>query len=136
MTTGEHTMPLPAAPRRTLLLAAAALAAPRVARAQALERIRFVLNFAYDGSTAPFIYAESRGYFREAGIEAQIDQDDGPGGVEFSKKAGLRLFTLWRHAQLTGDRIGQIAAVRVLRAGAFADLSLTVGERPARAGRR
>lgn len=38
------------------------------------------------------------------GIEAQIDQDDGPGGVEFSKKAGLRLFTLWRHAQLTGDR--------------------------------
>lgn len=39
-------------------------------------------------------------------------------------------------AQLTGDRIGQIAAVRVLRAGAFADLLLTVGERPARAGRR
>lgn len=38
------------------------------------------------------------------GIEAQIDQDDGPGGVEFSKKTGLRLFTLWRHAQLTGDR--------------------------------
>lgn len=38
------------------------------------------------------------------GIEAQIDQDDGPGGVEFSKKSGLRLFTLWRHAQLTGDR--------------------------------
>lgn len=38
------------------------------------------------------------------GIEAQIDQDDGPGGVEFSKKAGLRLYTLWRHAQLTGDR--------------------------------
>jgi hypothetical protein len=39
-----------------------------------------------------------------AGLEQQIDKDDGPGGVEFSKKAGLRLWLLWRHAQLTGDR--------------------------------
>ncbi len=39
-----------------------------------------------------------------SGLEQQIDQDDGPGGVEFSKKAGLRLWLLWRHAQLTGDR--------------------------------
>jgi hypothetical protein len=38
------------------------------------------------------------------GLEQQIDQDDGPGGIEFSKKAGLRLWLLWRHAQLTGDR--------------------------------
>ncbi|MGO9202418.1 MAG: hypothetical protein ACLQM8_17975 [Limisphaerales bacterium] len=38
------------------------------------------------------------------GLEQQIDKDDGPGGVEFSKKAGLRLWLLWRHAQLTGDR--------------------------------
>ena len=45
-----------------------------------------------------------------AGLEQQIDKDDGPGGVEFSKKAGLRLWLLWRHAQLTGDRqwLGQM----------------------------
>jgi NitT/TauT family transport system substrate-binding protein len=74
----EMTMTLTAR-RRTLLLAgAAALSAPRLARAQD-ARIRFVLNFAYDGSTAPFIYAESRGYFREAGIEVQIDSSAGSG---------------------------------------------------------
>ncbi len=39
-----------------------------------------------------------------AGIETQVDGDDGPGGVEFSKKSGLRLWMVWRHAQLTGDR--------------------------------
>jgi hypothetical protein len=39
-----------------------------------------------------------------AGLEQQVDGDDGPSGVEFSKKSGLRLWMLWRHAQLTGDR--------------------------------
>jgi NitT/TauT family transport system substrate-binding protein len=69
----------PRTPRRALLVAgAAALAAPRLVRAQD-ARIRFVLNFAYDGSTAPFIYAESRGYFREVGIETQIDSSSGSG---------------------------------------------------------
>jgi hypothetical protein len=38
-----------------------------------------------------------------AGLEQQVDQDQGPGGVEFSKKSGLRLWMIWRHAQLTGD---------------------------------
>ncbi|MHB0956687.1 MAG: hypothetical protein ACYC0X_09215 [Pirellulaceae bacterium] len=39
-----------------------------------------------------------------AGLEQQVDGDDGPGGVEFSKKSGLRLWMIWRHVQLTGDR--------------------------------
>ncbi len=39
-----------------------------------------------------------------AGLEQQVDGDDGPSGVEFSKKSGLRLWMIWRHAQLTGDR--------------------------------
>jgi hypothetical protein len=39
-----------------------------------------------------------------AGLENQVDQDQGPGGVAFSKKSGLRLWMIWRHAQLTGDR--------------------------------
>jgi hypothetical protein len=38
-----------------------------------------------------------------AGLEHQVDQDQGPSGVEFSKKSGLRLWMIWRHAQLTGD---------------------------------
>jgi hypothetical protein len=38
-----------------------------------------------------------------AGLELQVDKDEGPGGVKFSKKAGLRLWMIWRHAQLTGD---------------------------------
>lgn len=39
-----------------------------------------------------------------AGLEQQVDRDQGPGGVAFSKKSGLRLWMIWRHAQLTGDR--------------------------------
>jgi hypothetical protein len=39
-----------------------------------------------------------------AGLEQQVDQDSGPGGVAFSKKSGLRLWMIRRHAQLTGDR--------------------------------
>ncbi len=39
-----------------------------------------------------------------AGLEQQVDGDDGPGGIEFSKKSGLRLWMIWRHYQLTGDR--------------------------------
>ncbi len=37
------------------------------------------------------------------GLEQQVDKDQGPDGVEFSKKSGLRLWMIWRHAQLTGD---------------------------------
>jgi hypothetical protein len=38
-----------------------------------------------------------------AGLENQADGDTGPGGVTFSKQMGLRIWTIWRHAQLTGD---------------------------------
>lgn len=38
-----------------------------------------------------------------AGLELQLDKDEGPGGVEFSKKHGLRLWMILRHWQLTGD---------------------------------
>ena len=39
-----------------------------------------------------------------AGLENQVDHDDGPQGVEFSKKSGLRLWMICRHYQLTGDQ--------------------------------
>jgi hypothetical protein len=38
------------------------------------------------------------------GLELQLEGEGGPDGVKFSKKAGLRLWMIHRHAQLTGDR--------------------------------
>ncbi len=39
-----------------------------------------------------------------AGLGLQVEKDEGPQGVSFSKKCGLRLWMIWRHGQLTGDR--------------------------------
>jgi len=44
-----------------------------------------------------------RGQEARAGLELQVEKDEGPGGVEFSKKSGLRLWMILRHWQLTGD---------------------------------
>jgi hypothetical protein len=45
-----------------------------------------------------------RGQEARAGLELQAEKDEGPGGVEFSKKSGLRLWMILRHWQLTGDK--------------------------------
>lgn len=45
-----------------------------------------------------------RGQEARAGLELQVEKDEGPGGVEFSKKSGLRLWMILRHWQLTGDK--------------------------------
>ena len=39
-----------------------------------------------------------------SGLELQLEKDEGPGGVPFSKKNGLRLWMILRHWQLTGDK--------------------------------
>jgi len=61
-------------------------------------------TWAADG---PFILESitylGRGKETRAGLQLQVDKDEGPGGVQFSKKSGLRLWMIWRHAQLTGD---------------------------------
>jgi hypothetical protein len=61
-------------------------------------------TWAADG---PFILESitylGRGKETRAGLRVQVDKDEGPGGVQFSKKSGLRLWMIWRHAQLTGD---------------------------------
>lgn len=44
-----------------------------------------------------------RGKEARAGLELQVEKDEGPAGVEFSKKCGLRLWMILRHWQLTGD---------------------------------
>lgn len=45
-----------------------------------------------------------RSHEARAGLEVQVEKDEGPGGVAFSKKCGLRLWMILRHWQLTGDR--------------------------------
>lgn len=44
-----------------------------------------------------------RGHEARAGLELQVEADEGPGGVAFSKKSGLRLWMILRHWQLTSD---------------------------------
>ncbi|MCR0981325.1 ABC transporter substrate-binding protein [Roseomonas populi] len=70
-------MPLPRATRRAVL--GAALASPfiRPASAQALTPIRFILDWKAQGPHAWYYVAQSRGYFREAGLDVTIDQGEG-----------------------------------------------------------
>jgi NitT/TauT family transport system substrate-binding protein len=66
--------------RRTILAAAmGSLAAPGLLHAQAMERVRVILNFRQDGGTAGYLLALSRGYFREVGLEVTIDGSGGSG---------------------------------------------------------
>jgi NitT/TauT family transport system substrate-binding protein len=59
----------------TMLLAAALLAAP----AQAQTSLKFSLDFVMFGPNSPFVYADERGYFREAGLSVRIDPSSGSG---------------------------------------------------------
>lgn len=64
--------------RRFSLLALAgaiALAAPVAAQAQ--TKLKFVLNWKYQGPQGWFFLAEDKGYFKAEGLEVQIDQGDG-----------------------------------------------------------
>lgn len=70
-------------PRRTLLLATglAPLAAPGLLRAQPLPRLRLTLDWAFQAPNAFALVARERGFFREAGVDVQIDRGQGSGGV-------------------------------------------------------
>lgn len=61
--------------RRSLLsLGAGALAAPFVrAQTPRLSKLRFTLDFRVTGQTAPFFLAQSKGYYRDEGLDVQID---------------------------------------------------------------
>ena len=61
--------------RRSLLtLGAGALAAPYViAQTPRLAKLRFTLDFRVTGQTAPFFLAQSKGYYRDEGLDVQID---------------------------------------------------------------
>jgi len=76
--------------RRTLLLATglAPLAAPGILRAQPAARLRLTLDWAFQAPNAFALVARERGYFREAGIDVQIDRGQGSGGVPPALAAG------------------------------------------------
>lgn len=84
-----------------LATGAAALAAPRVLRAQERARVRLVLNFGVDGSTAPFYHAEARGYFRDAGLDVQIDPSNGSGDAITRVASGTYQFGVGDLSTLT-----------------------------------
>lgn len=74
-------------PRRPLLIAAG-LATPTILRAQPVPRLRLTLDWAFQSPNAFALVARERGYFREAGIEVQIDRGQGSGGVPPALAAG------------------------------------------------
>jgi len=60
--------------RRSLLsLAAGSLATPFVIAQAKLTKLKFTLDFRITGQTAPFFLAQSKGYYREEGLDVQID---------------------------------------------------------------
>ncbi|MCR0982946.1 ABC transporter substrate-binding protein [Roseomonas populi] len=72
--------------RRHLLAAAAALSAgglarPHLARAQAMPKLRFALDWAKQGPNAYASMALEKGYFREVGLDASVDRGFGSGRV-------------------------------------------------------
>jgi NitT/TauT family transport system substrate-binding protein len=58
---------------------AATLSAPTPAAAQ--TKLKVVLNWKYQGPQGMFFLADDRGYFKAEGIEVQLDQGNGSGGV-------------------------------------------------------
>lgn len=76
--------------RRTFALAggAAIVAAPFVARAQALPRVRFTLDWAFQGPNAYALLGREKGFFRDAGVDVQINRGFGSGRVPVDIAAG------------------------------------------------
>ncbi|MGI4747590.1 MAG: ABC transporter substrate-binding protein, partial [Janthinobacterium lividum] len=68
--------------RRVMLGAGAAVAWARFAApARAATRIKFILNWKYEGPQSYFFLAQDRGYFRDEGIDVAFDQGSGSGAA-------------------------------------------------------
>lgn len=74
--------------RRLALAGAGLLAAPGVARAQGLPRVKYQVGWAFQGPNAWSLLARDRGHFREAGIDIQIDRGFGSGRVPIDVAGG------------------------------------------------
>ncbi|MDO8419686.1 MAG: ABC transporter substrate-binding protein [Rubrivivax sp.] len=65
--------------RRTLIAAAALLAAPTLALAQ--TPIKFQLDWRFEGPAALFLASQAKGYYKAAGLDVNIDAGNGSGGT-------------------------------------------------------
>lgn len=81
--------------RRGVVLAGAAgaaatlLGAPGIVRAQgAAPRVRMTLDWAFQSPNAFALVARDKGYFREAGVDVQVDRGQGSGGVPIALGGG------------------------------------------------
>ena len=72
-------------PRRwgLAVLCLAAIAALGGGAAQAADplKVRFILNWKFQGPQAWFFLADDKGYFKQAGIDIQLDQGAGSGAA-------------------------------------------------------
>lgn len=101
--------------RRGLLLAASAtsLCAPRILRAQAKERITFVLNWTPYADHAPYFLAKASGWYDQAGLDVTIEVGRGSGLSSQRVAAGTAQFGIsdMATALLARGRGGNVVAV-------------------------
>lgn len=75
--------------RRTFVATGAAvLAAPYVVRAQSLTRVRYTMDWAFQGPSAFMLLGREKGFFREAGIDLVLSRGFGSGRVPVDIAAG------------------------------------------------
>ncbi len=70
-----------AAALAALALTLAALSGPTFAQAQPLTKIRFVLDWRYEGPAALFLVAKAKKYFEQEGLDVTIDSGSGSGAA-------------------------------------------------------
>ena len=74
--------------RRTAMLSHLALPALATAAQAQSSRVRITLDWAFQSPNAFALVARERGWFREAGVDVQIDRGQGSGGVPVSLASG------------------------------------------------
>lgn len=66
--------------RRWFLAASLALmAAPTLA--EPLPKVKFTLDWRFEGPSAPFLLAKAKGYFQAEGVDVEIDSGSGSAGA-------------------------------------------------------
>src|SRR4029078_5806411 len=63
------------------VLCAAAMSIATAAHAADPVKIRFILNWKYQGPQAWFFLAQDKGYFKAEGLDVQMDQGEGSGAA-------------------------------------------------------